>query len=137
MFCPRCGTEVLDESRFCGSCGYELSVLTKERDVRSAVNVSAIISFWLMIMSSPVLLVLCLISQEEAVGFSWKLYTYTYVPENLQIVFVIVTLTMLISSIVLKISSKLHSKKFNIIYIIGYIVSVLACFLIMLSQFPL
>ena len=134
MFCQKCGSEIKENSNYCSACGEKINsdgiVEEKESSRKIKSDMLSTFSFWLMIITSPIILILRMICQETKVGFSWSTYTYSYLPDNLKVVLCILAIIMLGTSMVLKGKSNLHSKKFNVIMIIGYIISAIVSMII-------
>lgn len=127
MFCTNCGKEVDENNSFCSSCGYSLKQSIKNVDENKSENTdeqSFRNSVFLIGLTSPLNLIIRMICQDEGVGYSWREYTYYYVPTSMKIVMFMLTIIMIISGMYLnKQSNNVARKKLIVLSVISFLIS--------------
>lgn len=134
MFCSNCGKEVNENNSFCSSCGYSLKQSVKNIDENKSENTdeqSFRNSVFLIGLTSPLNLIIRMICQDEGVRYSWREYTYYYVPTSMKVVMFMLTIIMIISGIYLnKQSNEVARKKLIVLSVISFLIS---AFIIMME----
>ncbi len=123
IYCSECGTAIDMNSSFCGSCSCAVNT-----NVSAAPDTKAYKYAWLMVwLILPVIFILRLMLQIQAVRFIWHKYTCSYIPNDIK--FGLIALGMLGVAVYLKrksgISSIQKNVKFIIMCILAFLLSII------------
>ncbi len=124
MYCNKCGSFIDEGQKFCSVCG------NNTKGHNGKLNQSKLFpySIYLMIATSPLMLILRMLTQEGRTKFSWKKYTEYFVPNNYKVIMVILAMSLLGTSIYLFTKSGVKSRMMIMGYIITVIISCIIIF---------
>lgn len=105
MYCNRCGSLMNPNGNFCSVCGQS------SKQTTAFNNKLLDFSKYLMVATSPLILILRMLLQEETIGFGWSgEYTYYSIPGRFRVVMAVIAFGMLSTSLYLKSKSGMKSK---------------------------
>lgn len=105
MYCNKCGNPINAGANFCPACGKNIGVSSNSNQKKLLEY-----SKYLMIATTPLMLILRMLMQEEKTGYGWKAYTYYIVPDSYKVIMIVIALGLLATSLYLKIKSGQKSK---------------------------
>lgn len=132
MYCPKCGNQEDDNKKFCSSCGASLQGTALENGPKnSKMHTYSQILLW---ATAPLVLLLRMMFQEQGIGYSWRQYTYYYLPSGMKVALMVLSVFMLGTSLYLESKNQASKIALTALTAVECIIALAICFVIVMVQ---